>query len=181
MNRLIMTFMFGALVLSLTAAEVSAQQWQLLATFEGQPASGYVPPLGTGKLDFDGDGVPDLPYFETDSQGNVFLIIQDGADPTNLYSLPEIDDEDMITFAKATVIGYFELDGSNTLKEIVLAEKKGQRFIHPVVLDVNGTVLWDGSGTILLTVANMEADVDAEEEEVVVYNPAMTRVEVWGN
>ena len=81
MNRLIMTFMFGALVLSLTAADVKAQQWQLLAAFEGQPTSGYMASIGTGKLDFTGDDdVPDLAYFEADAQGNVFLVIQNGSD-----------------------------------------------------------------------------------------------------
>lgn len=169
-----------ALILLFIATDSSAQL-QLNLTVPGVPTSSYIPPLGTGKLDFTDDDVLDPSFFQTDAQGNAILVIQDGANPTNQWVLTGTSVAAALQVSM--LIGYFEIDGSNSTKEIVLAQKNGSHFLHPVVLGVDGTVLWDGNNTVLLTVANMEADVDAEEEdeEVVVYNPAMKQVEIWGN
>lgn len=163
----------AAYLLLLSVGEALAQI-ELEGAFPGKAANGYTaPPIGT-RMDFTGDGVPDMVFIPPDFP---VLIIHDGAEPTIQWFIPEVDDTVIITFAKATVIGYFELDGSNSFKEIILAEKKGQRFINPIVIDINGTVLWDGSGKELLTIANMDGDTC---DEIVAGNPAVPQVEIWG-
>ena len=66
----------------LTSTNLFAQILFLEAAFPGQPTSGYIAPLGTGKLDFTDDGVPDLVFIPDDFP---VLIIQDGSDPTNSF------------------------------------------------------------------------------------------------
>ncbi len=155
---------------------VAFAQIEMEAAFPGKATSGYIAPTGTGKLDFTDDGARGPAFFKTDSQGNLYLIIQGRADPTNMYLAP-LPPYGPSGEGWPTVMGYFELDGSNSFKEIVLAEKNGQRYINPIVIDVNGAVLWDGSGKELLTIADMDGD---NCEEIVVWLPIGPQVEMWG-
>ena len=172
MNKSLSMIIFATLIFSLGATNLFAQI-ELEAAFPGNPTSGYIAPFGTGKLDFTGNGVPDPSFFKTDSQGNVSLVIQDGADPANSFSL-DLPERDL---ARLSVMGYFEINHDPGFKEIVLAEKNGQRYINPIVIDVNGAVLWDGSGKELLTIADMDGD---NCEEIVVWLPIGPQVEMWG-
>ena len=177
MNKSRFLTIYAVLALFLSSTNLFAQILFLEAAFPGQPTSGYIAPIGTGKLDFTGDSVPDLVFIPSDFP---VLIIQDGYHPTNSFS---IDHGPML--AGLGVMGFHEFDGSNSFKEIVLAEKKGKSYINPVVLDINGAVLWDGSGKVLLTISNMERDVCDEDAEgpcpdaIVVGNPAVPQVEIW--
>ena len=45
------------------------------------------------------------------------------------------------------------------------------------MIDINGAVLFDGSNKELLTIADMDGD---NCEEIVVSNPAVPQVEIWG-
>jgi hypothetical protein len=152
-----------------------AAQIVLEASFPGDPPS-LVPSTSNHRYDFNDDGLPDLPFI--DLTDGIVITIQDGADRAQqLYILPEVEDDVVLGVSQARVIGYFELDGTNDQKEILLAEKQGRRFVNPIIVDADGTLLWDGSGTVLLLVADMDGDVCCE---VVVYNPQVPQVEVWG-
>ncbi len=170
MNKSLSMIIFATLIFSLGATNLFAKI-ELEAAFPGVPTSGYIAPIGTGKLDFTGNGVPDVSFFQTDSQGNVSLVIQDGANPNQRWQTP------LPSGIITTLIGFFEINHDPGSKEIVLAEKKGQRYINPIVIDVNGAVLWDGSGKELLTIADTDGD---NCEEIVVWLPIGPQVEMWG-
>jgi len=158
---------FATLIFSFGATNLFAQI-ELEATFPGKATSGYTaPPIGT-RMDFTGDGVPDMVFIPDDFP---VLIIQDGADPNQRWQVP------LPSGIIAILIGFFEINHDPGFKEIVLAEKKGQRFINPIVIDVNGAVLWDGSGKELLTIADMDGDTC---DEIVASDPTVPQVEIWG-
>ncbi|NBC18244.1 MAG: hypothetical protein GVY18_13115 [Bacteroidetes bacterium] len=156
-------------------AELAAQI-VLEASFPGDPPS-LVPSTSNHRYDFNDDGLPDLPFI--DLTDGFAITIQDGADPgQQSYILPEVEDDVVLGLSQARVIGYFELDQTNGQKEILLAEKQGRRFVNPIIVDADGNVLWDGtSNTVLLTIADVDGDASCE---VVVYNPQVPQVEVWG-
>ena len=174
MNRC--TVLVAAVVL-LSAGVADAQQWQIVETFPGRPAgTSFFSPNNVELIvkvrDFTGDGVPDQSFIPSDFP---VLIIQDGADSTNSFS---IDHGPLAArLAGLSVIGYYELAGSNNFKEIVLAGKKGRSYVDPIVIDINGAVVWDGNNKLLLTIADMDGDAC---DEIVVGNPAVPQVEIWG-
>ena len=165
---------YAVLVLLLTSSNLFAQSLFLEAAFPGKATSGYIAPVGTSKSDFAGDSVPDLAFFPADTfipDDFPVLIIQDGADPNQRWQVP------LPSGIIVVLIGFFEINHDPGFKEIALAEKKGQRYINPIVIDVNGAVLFDGSNKELLTIADMDGD---NCEEIVVSNPAVPQVEIWG-
>ncbi len=154
----------------------------LKSVIPGTPTRGLYVQNPSAGMDFNGDGVPDISFIVTDKALPKLIVIVDGTDPEHRWTvLPEIGDEVALDFSRASVIGFYELDGSNDTKEIVLAEKQLRRYLNPVVIDADGNLLSelkDGtSNTVLLTIQNMEADVT---EEVVVFNPQIPQVEIWG-
>ena len=127
--------------------------------------------------DFNDDGVPDVSFITKDS-AHPKLEIVDGTDlETRWAFLPEIGDEVLLDFSRAHVIGFVALNPDDGLKAIILAERQGRRYVHPVILDAEGSLLWDGSGRVLLTIGDREADLT---ERIVVFNPQIPQVEVWG-
>lgn len=58
-----------------------------------------------------------------------------------------------------------------------MPKKTDSATINPIVIEVNGAVLWDGSGKELLTIADMDGD---NCEEIVVWLPLGPQVEMWG-
>lgn len=183
MNKHQILLLCAAPLLLLSAPDLFAQRpLELKTVIPGAPARGLYVPNDSKKMDFNGDGVPDMPLMEEEGL-SYFLKIVDGSDPENFWVLPEIEDEVVLDFSRAQVMGFHELDGSKTTTEIVLAEKQGRRFINPIVVDADGNLLsvWDDTDVLhLLTVSNMEADIT---EEIVVFNPQGPqgpRVEIWG-
>lgn len=178
MNKTLSLLLGAVLLVSLSATDLFAQdQLVLEATYPGTSARGLYLPNDDTNMDFNGDGVPDLPLLEEEGI-TYFVKILDGTDPANFWTIPNIDV--VLNVSRARVVGFFELDGSNDTMEIVIAEKRGRRLINPIVADVDGNLLsvWDDTDVVhLLTISNMDADVTCE---VVVFNPQIPQVEVWG-
>lgn len=155
-------------------------QIELEAIYAGKPGGNFGG-LGVANLmtncDFTNDGRPEMFFVKTDAQGTTSLAIVDAADYTVWRFLPEINDEVLVNFAKAKVIGCSELDGNKTFTDLILAEKQGRRFVNPVVIDVDGAVLWDGTSKTLLGIAQMDADVC---EEIIASDPIAQQIEVHG-
>ncbi len=126
-------------------------------------------------MDYNGDGVPDPSFIAvdpSDPSGNT-LYIQSGADPNQRWEVRIAENYDP---GLAILIGFVDFDGDN-LKEIILAEKKGQSYLNPIVVDVDGKVLWVGSGKRLLSIADVDGD---DCSEIVASNPSVPQVEIWG-
>ena len=174
-------FLCATLLLACGSTDLFAQI-ALKQTIPGAPTQNFTVQIdGKGFQDITGDGKPDIAFFKTDPQGQVSLAIVDAADYT-VWRLIQLDGEVDIVIPntnglKAMVIGFFELDGSNGTKEIVLAQKQGRRFVNPIVIDVEGKVLWDGSSKTLIGIDHMDGDVC---EEIVASDPSVPHIEVWG-
>ncbi|KAA0225497.1 hypothetical protein EDS67_21650 [candidate division KSB1 bacterium] len=186
MNRFVAIFATTVLLLSLAAAETSAQTWQKLASFPGRPAANLL--VGTdggvwrSRMDFDGDGMADPSFIAVnpnDPSGNT-LHIQSGADANQRWEVP------LPSGIIAILIGFFDFDGSNP-KEILMAQKLGNRYVNPMVLynsDVtNGTYevgVPDGS-TILIGGWDLNND-GVYELVVAAANPNLPagEIQVWG-
>ena len=149
----------------------------LKSTFDGKPLN-LTPSTEFRKYDFmkidkiDGESQSDKAVFQMSDEGLSLLILNENGNNFNIGMPPGY------TLENAIVVGFFELDGSNTAKEIVLAKKaQGRRWIDPLVLDTNGQVLWQAAGKSLLGVLQMDGDVC---EEIIVYDPTDNRLEVHG-
>lgn len=179
MNKSLSIIFCTILVISFNFAHLFAQI-ELEAVYTGRPAGnllGLTVSNLTTKCDFTNDGIPELMFMKKDPQGSTALAIVDAADYTIWRFIPEVGDEVVLTFANATVIGCSELDGNKTFTDIILAEKQGRRFVNPIVMDVDGVVLWDGSSKTLLGIAQMDADVC---EEIIASDPIAQQIEVHG-
>lgn len=171
------------LLLAFGSTELVAQI-VLEATYPGTSARSLFMPTNSPTLDFNDDGIQDMAVSEADaSTPKLQCAIVDGADPENRWTffLPEPGDEIVVDVSRARVMGFYELDHTNDHKEIVIAEKWGRRYLNPIVVDADGRLLWsikDGtSNTMFLTIDDMDGD---GREEVVVFNPQVPQVEVWG-
>ncbi len=179
----------AALTLSLSASNLLAQI-ELKAVYPGRPATvfGLITPNLTMRGDFTGDGIPDLLFFKTDSEGNTSLAIVDGADYViwRALPIPILDDRVHPQFTSPIVFGGFELDGNTDSKEIIIAMvagdeisiKTGRGYMHPIIIDIDGNVLWDGSNKILLGVAQFGGD---ESMVIIIADPFVPQIEVYGN
>jgi hypothetical protein len=184
------------------------------ASIPGRPASGMtLSPNGSWQLDrkdafdLDGDGVADRPYlqFEDDSPHHlVALVVSDGANPENRWTVSLMEHEGLFYFSQPasttqraslavpadvtadhregpTLVRFVELDRSNDLKEIVMADKRGRHLYNPLIVDADGKLvshITDGtSNTILLGIFDVDGDGSSE---IIVYNPTLVQVEIWG-
>lgn len=134
--------------------------------------------------DFNGDGAPDLAFFETSSgDDSLFIrIVITGSDEEVLVKA--VNGGGLYNSESWVIIGFTELDGNPEFKEIILAEKKGRRrFVNPVVLAVDGLdflvwqAIWAGNGKALLGVAQMDDDPC---KEIITSDPAWPQVEIYG-
>lgn len=186
MNRSIAIFATTVLLLSLAAADASAQTWQKLASYPGRPATNLL--VGTEGgiwrplMDFDGDGVADPSFIAVDPNdpsGNT-LHIQSGADSNQRWEVP------LPSGIIAVLIGFLDFDGSNP-KEILMAQKAGNRYVNPIVLynidATNGTYevgVPDGS-TILIGGWDINNDGDYELAVAAAnQNLPAGEIQVWG-
>lgn len=187
MNKILSLLLGAVLLYFLSAADLLAQDTLVLeATYPGTSARGLYLPNDDTHMDFNGDGVPDMPLLQEEGI-SYFLKIIDGTSNTTGWTIPNIDA--VLNGSLAHVVGFFELDGSSDTVEIVLAEKRRRRLVNPIVLAVSNWELknpiitsiwgvWDDTDVVhLLTISNMDADVTCE---VVVFNPQIPQVEVWG-
>jgi hypothetical protein len=190
MNRFVTIFAAAVLVLSLTAADASAQQWQILASFPGRPAGVFLAGGNDGNnqirqalLDFDGDGVSDPSFIAVDPSdpSGSTLYIQSGSDQTKTYRV-SID----LGPYNYRLIGFFNFDGtvnSDNPKEILIAQKAGRHFVNPMVFyNIDGDTgrhevgIPDGS-TVLIGGWDLNND---GYYELVVGNPGKNEVQIWG-
>jgi hypothetical protein len=191
MNKLLKLFAAAALFLSLAAADASAQQWQMLASFPGRPASSIIATTDLfdwlNIMDFNGDGVADKPMIAvdpSDPSGNM-LYIQSGADPTKTYKV-SID----LGPYNYRLIGFFNFDGtvnSDNPKEILIAQKLDQRYTNPVVIHsvIQDGVITEseyftfGTNVVLASVTDLIID-PFNGFVVVIFDVAMREVQMWG-
>jgi hypothetical protein len=180
----------AALTVFFSTANLLAQI-ELKTVIPGRPATvfGLFRPDLNNSIDFTGDGIPDLLLFKTDSEGNTSLAIVDGADYVIWRALPVpiLDDRVYPQFTSPKVIGGFELDGNTDSKEIIIAIVAGDminittgraNYMHPLIIDLDGNVMWDGNDKILVGVAHVGGD---ESKEIIVADPLVPHIEVYGN
>lgn len=141
----------------------------LEATIPGTPASGFIVRNQVAARDFNDDGVPDLAMIDTSDE---LIVIVDGTDPENRWfvGFDDVQGEENIYL-------FIDLDPADGLKAILLAERRGQRYVNPFIIDAEGDLLWDGRGRGLLAIDDREADLT---ERIVVFNPQVPQVEIWG-
>ncbi len=183
MKSLILRLLFAVVVLSLAAADVTAKEWQILATFSGGPAgSSFFSPDNWEilVLDFDGDGVQEMAMTKKEMAAKLLVIIS-GANPQQQWQIP------LPNGINAILIGFMDFDGkagsNGAVKEILLAQKVGRQLINPVVLyNVDATAgiyevrIWD-QGTILI--GGWDVDGDGVSE-LVIGDQNKNEVQVWG-
>ncbi len=184
MKRLSLSFVLTAM---LTAGAAHAQEWQLLASFPGRPANESIASvtLNFTKVemrfrDFDGDGIADQAFISKD--GTKIRII-DGASLTLGLLIPAVNK----FYIDDGIIGFVDFDGNagsnGAVKEILLAEKSGRRFINPVVLynidPATGASVeqFFDPGTFLLGLVDRDRDGRAE---LIIGDPKKKEVQIWG-
>lgn len=142
----------------------------LEGTIAGKPALNLVVYDQVAGRDFNDDGVPDPAFLSKIGVLPRQVEIVDGMDLENGWIvLPEIDDEVLLNFNRAHVVGFVELDPAADLKATIIAERQGRRYMHPIIVDGEGALLWNGSGRVLLAV----------NERIVVFDPETSQVEIW--
>lgn len=161
-------------------------QIQLITTIPGVPA------LKSSKgdthvLEFNNDGVPDITLFkEADdlpTEEIAFLKIIDGADPNNRWEIP------LPNGIIAVLIGFYNLtEGSYkpgegiSFKEIIVAERKGKKYINPVIISSNDnyeTVEYESFGANSVVVAAGDLNGDGKAE-IAVFDPDAKEIQIWG-
>ena len=187
MKRLSLSFVLTAM---LTAGAAHAQEWQLLASFPGRPANASVASISLNFeeirvrwarfRDFDGDGIADQAFISKD--GTEIRMI-DGATSTLGLLIPAVNR----FYTDDWIIGFVDFDGNagsnGAVKEILLAEKSGRRFINPVVLynidPATGASVarFFDPGTFLLGLVDRDRDGRAE---LIIGDPNKKEVQIWG-
>jgi hypothetical protein len=140
----------------------------LEATIPGTPASGFIVRDQVAARDFNDDGVPDLAFINTAAQ---LIVIVDGTDFENGW-IVEFDD----TSGEENIYLFIDLDPADGLKAILLAERLGQRYVNPFIIDAEGSLLWDGSGRGLLAIDGIGTDITGT---IAVFNPQVPQLEIW--
>lgn len=168
-------------------------QIKLITTIPGVPAQRYeTEPVdykqgGDNIMDLSGDGVSDITLFkESDdlpTEEIVFLKITDGTDLNNRWEIP------LPNGIIAVLIGFYNLtEGSYkpgegiSFKEIIVAEKKGNKYINPVIIssdDNYETVEYESFGAHSVLVAAGDINGDGQAE-IAVFDPDAKEVQVWG-
>ena len=183
MKSLILRLLFAVVVLSLAATDVRAKEWQILATFSGRPAGSSFFTADNWEifaLDFDADGVQDMAMNKKEMAGPSLVVVS-GANPNQRWQIP------LSNGIIGILIAFMDFDGkagsNGAVKEILLAQKVGQRFVNPVVLyNVDATAgiyevrIWD-QGTILI--GGWDTDDDGIFE-LVIGDQNKNEVQVWG-
>lgn len=177
MKRLSILF---ALTAILAAGNAHAQEWQMLSSFPGRPASTLrvTDTQGAQGRDFDGDGVADRPFIS--GTGSDMTIIS-GADPGQRWQIP------LPNGIIAILIAFIDFDGkagsNGAVKEILLAQKVGRRYVNPVVLyNIDATqgtydVRVPDQGSVLI--GGWDVDNDGTSE-LIIADPIKKEVQVWG-
>jgi hypothetical protein len=144
----------------------------LEATIPGTPASGFIVRDQVAARDFNDDGVPDLAFINPSTQ---LIVIVDGTNPENRWSTS--GDADDRPTEEVAFIKLEPGDGlGGGLKAIILLGRQGPRYVNPVIIDTEGSLLWDGSGRVLMAIDDRGADLT---ERMVVFNPQVPQVEIW--
>ena len=164
----------------------------LHAAFAGTPAGGLRPSqVIVAAGDINGDGLPDRALFSRNaSSAGLHVIssansaeqwhIQLPEDNGSFVWRPEIGDEVVLDFKRATLIGFVEMAPESAGKEVILAEKVDDQYVNPIVVDQQGTLLSPWSpATQMHLVATGDVNGDGLAE-ITVYNPQSTQVEIWG-
>jgi len=184
MNKLLKLFAAVALLLSLAAADASAQEWTMWATFPGRPASVfadiYIDDIIVGArdaMDFDGDGVEDFAIVRGYDSSSPLLFVKSGADPNQTWQIP-LPNNILIHMQWPAVMGFFDIFPDIEPKGILIAQKMGNRYVNPVVVNVGaGNDMAFGANMVFLTTGDINGD---GREDIVIADPDKNEVQVWG-
>jgi hypothetical protein len=162
------------------SAQTSAIQSTTLvleATIPGKPALSLVVYDQTAGRDFNADGVPDPAFLSKSGVLPQQIEIVDGTNFVNGWIFhPELGDEVLLNLNLSQIVGFIALDPAASLKATLLAERQGRRYVHPVLVDADGSLLWDGSGRVLLAVGD---DGAGATDRIVVFDPEIPQIEIW--
>jgi hypothetical protein len=189
MKKVFSLMLYTSLILLLSDNNTFAQI-KLITTISGVPVQNFTSKIngfssGYERLDFTGDGVPDITLFkEADdlpTEEIVFLKITDGADRNNRWEIP------LPNGIIAILIGFLDAGSYKpgegiTFKEIVVAEKKGNKFINPVIIrseDNYENVKYDTFGTNAVLVAAGDINGDGLDD-IMIFDPDAKEVQIWG-
>ena len=176
MNKLFKLFAAVALLLSFAAADASAQEWTMWATFPGRPANGFILP-GPHAMDFDGDGVKDFAIVRGYDSSSPLLFVKSGADPNQTWQIP-LPNNILIGMLLPAVMGFFDIFPDIEPKGILIAQKLGNRYVNPVVVNAGaGDDMAFGANMVFLTAGDINGD---GREDIVIADPDKNEVQVWG-
>ncbi len=133
---------------------------------------------GGARLDFDGDGIPDIPVFNRLQGDDQFGVIS-GKDPNTTWQFPLTG----VNFVKGqtTLIGFFDVDKRNgKVKEVIVATKSSSvSAAHEAaaVISQSGLVKQFGDQYLLLGIADYDNDNDLE---MLMGDSSVLVLELWG-
>jgi len=184
MNKLLKLFAAVALLLSLAAADASAQEWTMWATFPGRPASVfadiYIDDIIVGArdpMDFDGDGVKDFAIVRGYDKSSPVLFVKSGADRNQTWQIP-LPNNILIGMLWPAVMGFFDILPDIEPKGILIAQKMGNRYVNPVVVNVGaGNDMAFGANVVFVAAGDVNGD---GRDDIIVFNPGAMEVQIWG-
>jgi len=178
MKKIIIIAIWSLTPVLLAAAQTSILQATTLvleATIPGKPALNLVAYDQTAGRDFNDDGAPDPAFLSTSEVLPRQIKIVDGTNFVNGWVFhPELGDEVLLNLSLSQIVGFIALDPAASLKATLLAERQGRRYVNPVLIDADGSLLWDGSGRVLLAMGD-----DGANHRVVVFDPEIPQIEIW--
>lgn len=178
-----LTLIVGTLLLFATQTNAQmVMEWQSPPGVQSVN-SVYVEEISTlpsrSRLDFDGDGIPDIPVFNRLGGHEPFFRVISGKDPNTTWQFPLTG----VNFVQGQtkLIGFFDVDdGNGTEKEVIVAAKSNSvpaGLEAAAVINQSGLVLQYSESDLLLGIADYDKDNDLE---ILIGDTSVRRLELWG-
>ncbi len=171
------------ITITLSPIKIPAQELVQKASFSGLPISSWTnandSDPGILLLDFNKDGVPDKPFID---YKNKSIVIFDGSNRQQKWviSLSGLS----LNFEEIKLLGFYEMDGDTGTTEIVIANRKENKFWAPVVLNLDKSSpklqednILASPGYFLIGINDIDND---GKEDIIVANSIEKSIEMWG-